>query len=74
MALTLAHTPDLLAVLSDGPTMRARRRGLGLTELELADGIAAVLDRADTAGPEERARLGRVRDVLETELARLNRL
>lgn len=46
-------------------------RGLGLTMPELDDAIGAVIDRADVAGPDERARLGRVRRMLEVELGRL---
>lgn len=46
-------------------------RGLGLTMPELDDAIAAVIDRADVAGPDECARLGRVRRMLEAELGRL---
>jgi hypothetical protein len=55
--------PDLMAALS------APARGVRLEAPELVDAIAAILDRLDVAGPDERARLGRVAGQLERELA-----
>lgn len=71
MAATITHrTPDLLEVLRPATPEQPI---LGLDELELADTLSAILDRLDTAGPEEAARLHRVEGALERELGRLAR-
>lgn len=59
-----ARTPNLLAELV-ARTERANR----LEAVELVDVIGAVLDRADVAGVDERARLLRIRAKLELDLA-----
>lgn len=60
-------TPDLVGNLAD------RRRDVEFaarpTVLELDDAVTAILDRENVAGPDERARLRRVRRRLELELA-----
>lgn len=55
--------PDLLAAL------RPERHGPRLEAPDLVDAIGAIVDRQDVAGPDERARLGRVARILELELA-----
>ena len=58
------RSPDLIGALAG-----ARARPAELTPPELVDAIGAILDRADVAGADERARLARVRGKLEAELA-----
>lgn len=60
-----ARTPDLVGRLAT----QARTAAYRLEAPELVDAIGAILDRADVAGVDERARLGRVRLRLERELA-----
>lgn len=59
-----ASTPDVIGALVER-VERANR----LDARELVDLIGAVLDRADLAGVDERARLLRIRGKLELELA-----
>lgn len=57
--------PDLVGALK--PV--AVPRGVRLEAPELVDAIGAIADREDVAGIDERARLQRIRSVLELELA-----
>lgn len=61
---TPARTPDLL-----GDLIANVERSDRLEAVELVDVIGAVLDRAGSAGVDERARLLRIRGKLERELA-----
>lgn len=60
-------TPDVIGALC-----RAAASDLtppALNVLELDDAVTAILDRENVAGPDERARLRRVRARLELELS-----
>jgi hypothetical protein len=60
-------TPDVVGLLAGaGATLDLPAP---LNPIELDEAVTAILDREDIAGPDERARLRRVRAVLERELA-----
>lgn len=62
------RTPDLVAAFAAAaPALELRPTPLNVHELD--DAVTALLDREQYAGPDERARLARVRLRLEAELA-----
>lgn len=63
--------PDLLPALEPATGSPSPAPGDGLTLADLDAGLTALVDREDLAGPDERARLRRVRDALERQAARL---
>lgn len=62
------RTPDLVGAFArPAPALELVPEPLNV--LELDDAVTAILDREQYAGPDERARLSRVRARLEAELA-----